>query len=38
MVYFQSQTTMVEFRLETTRATYSMMEKEFDAILKSLKF
>ncbi|MBR3412264.1 MAG: hypothetical protein IKG81_06215 [Bacteroidales bacterium] len=38
MVYFQSQNTMVEFRLETTRATYSMMEKEFDAILKSLKF
>ena len=38
MVYFKVQNTIVEFRLETTRATYSMMEKEFEAILKSLKF
>ena len=38
MVYFQSQTAVVEFRLETTRATYLIMEKEFEAILKSLKF
>ena len=38
MVYFKVQNTVVEFRLETTRATYSMMEKEFVAILKSLTF
>jgi len=38
MVYFKVQSTIVEFRLETTRATYEMMEKEFNAILKSLKF
>jgi len=38
MVYFKVQNTIVEFRLETTRATYAMMEKEFEAILKSLKF
>jgi len=38
MVYFKVQNTIVEFRLETTRATYPQMEKEFEAILKSLKF
>lgn len=38
MVYFKVQNTIVEFRLETTRDTYPMMEKEFEAILKSLKF
>lgn len=38
MVYFQVQNSVVEFRLETTRATYSMMEDEFEAILKSLTF
>jgi len=38
MVYFKVQNTIVEFRLETTRATYPLMEKEFEAILKSLKF
>lgn len=38
MVYFKVQNTVVEFRLETTRATYKMMEKEFIAILKSLTF
>ena len=38
MVYFKVQNTVVEFRLETTRATYHQMEKEFIAILKSLTF
>lgn len=38
MVYFKVQNTIVEFRLETTRATYPLMEKEFESILKSLKF
>ncbi len=38
MVYFVVGTTIVEFRLETTRATYAQMEKEFEAILRSLKF
>lgn len=38
MVYFKVQSTIVEFRLETTRDTYPQMEKEFKAILKSLKF
>lgn len=38
MVYFKVQNTVVEFRLETTRATYPQMEKEFEAILRSLKF
>ncbi len=38
MVYFKIQHTIVEFRLETTRNTYLQMEKEFGAILKSLKF
>lgn len=38
MVYFKVQNTVVEFRLETTRATYAMMEKEFVNILKSLTF
>ena len=38
MVYFKAQNTVVEFRLETTRATYQQMEKEFIAILKSLTF
>lgn len=38
MVYFKVGTTIVEFRLETTRATFPQMEKEFEAILRSLKF
>ena len=38
MVYFKVQNTVVEFRLETTRATYPMMEREFIAILRSLTF
>jgi len=38
MVYFKEGTTAVEFRLETTRATYPQMEKEFLDILKSMKF
>ena len=38
MVYFLAQNAVVEFRLETTRATYPMMQKEFEAILKSLTF
>lgn len=38
MVYFKQGSTVVEFRLETTRATYPMMENEFEAILKSLTF
>ena len=38
MVYFKEGTTAVEFRLETTRATYPQMEEEFLTILKSLKF
>ena len=38
MVYFKVQNTIVEFRLETTRATYASMEKEFEDILRSLTF
>ena len=38
MVYFKSQNAIVEFRLETTRATYNDMAKEFEAILASLTF
>lgn len=38
MVYFKQGSTVVEFRLETTRATFSMMEKEFEGVLKSLTF
>lgn len=38
MVYFKVQNTIVEFRLETTRATYAQMEKEFESILGSMKF
>lgn len=38
MVYFKVQNTIVEFRLETTRATYPQMEKEFEAILRSIKY
>ncbi|MCQ2282070.1 MAG: hypothetical protein MJZ99_05555 [Bacteroidales bacterium] len=38
MVYFKAQNAVVEFRLETTRATYAQMEKEFENILKSLTF
>ena len=38
MVYFKENNTAVEFRLETTRATFSQMEKEFEQILKSLTF
>lgn len=38
MVYFKIQNTMVEFRLETTRATYPRMAKEFESILGSLTF
>lgn len=38
MVCFIEKKTVVEFRLETTRDTYSEMEKEFVAILKSLTF
>lgn len=38
MVYFMERNTIVEFRLETTRATYPQMEKEFTAILQSLTF
>ena len=38
MVYFKTQNTIVEFRLETTRGTYKDMEKEFEAILRSLTF
>ena len=38
MVYFKVQNTVVEFRLETTRATYQQMEKEFVSILKSLTY
>ena len=36
MVYFKDKDVIVEFRLETTRATFDQMEEEFDAILKSL--
>lgn len=38
MVYFKEKNTIVEFRLETTRATFKQMEKEFDSILGSLTF
>ena len=38
MVYFKEGTTAVEFRLETTHATYPQMEEEFIQILKSLTF
>ena len=38
MVYFKEDSTAVEFRLETTRETYSQMEEEFDRILESIKF
>ena len=38
MVYFKEKNTIVEFRLETTKATYPQMEKEFEAILKSITF
>ena len=38
MVYFKVQNTIVEFRLETTKATYNDMAKEFEAILASLTF
>ncbi len=38
MVYFKSQNTIVEFRLETTRGTYSAMAKDFESILASLTF
>ena len=38
MVYFKVNNTVVEFRLETTKATYPQMEKEFEAILGSLVF
>ena len=38
MVYFKVQNTVVEFRLETTKATYPQMEKEFESILGSLTF
>ena len=38
MVYFKEGNTAVEFRLETTRATYPQMEEEFLSILKSMKF
>ena len=38
MVYFKVQNTIIEFRLETTRATYASMEKEFEDILRSLTF
>lgn len=37
MTYFKSGTAFVELRLETTKDTYSQMEKEFKGILKSLK-
>lgn len=38
MVYFKEKNTIVEFRLETSRATYKQMEKEFESILGSLTF
>lgn len=38
MVYFKVQNTVVEFRLETTKATYPQIEKEFESILGSLTF
>ena len=38
MVYFKVQNTIVEFRLETTKATYPQMAKEFESILGSLTF
>ena len=38
MVYFKEGNTAVEFRLETTRATYPQMEEEFLKILQSLMF
>ena len=38
MVYFMVQNTVVEFRLETTKDTYSQMDAEFVSILKSLTF
>ena len=38
MVYFKEANTIVEFRLETTRNTYTQMEPEFEQILKSLSF
>ena len=38
MVYFLIQNTAVEFRLETTRDTYPMMEQEFLGVLNSLTF
>ena len=38
MVYFKEGNTAVEFRLETTRATYDQMEQEFEQILNSLQF
>lgn len=38
MVYFKTQNSIVEFRLETTKGTYREMEKEFESILRSLTF
>lgn len=38
MVYFKEGDTAIEFRLETTRATYPLMEQEFEQILSSITF
>lgn len=38
MVYFKEKNTIVEFRLETTRATFKQMDGEFVSILESLTF
>ena len=38
MVYFKEKNTIVEFRLETTRDTYSDAEAEFVEILNSISF
>jgi len=38
MVYFKEKDVMVELRLETSKATFPFIEKEFEAILQSLTF
>ncbi|MCQ2296049.1 MAG: hypothetical protein MJZ45_01445 [Bacteroidales bacterium] len=38
MVYFKVQNTVVEFRLESVREVFEMMDEEFVAILNSLTF
>jgi len=38
MIYFKEKETIVEFRLETTRATFDQMKEDFETILESINF